>query len=233
MYIAICEDNLSEAAALKTKIENYMPNSILITRIDIFECAEKLLASDEVYDLVVLDCKLPDIDGVEAARLYREKNRFAAIIFVTAYIEYAAGGYEVDALRYLLKPISNDKLSEALVAFESSIRSDCTVEVRGLHEPFFVKSSEIMYIEAVGRKTVVRLVGTSVESHKSLAVFEQEIRSDAFFKTRRQFIVNMKYIRRKDGNELYMENGEKVIISRRTLANFNRAYINYLKFYGG
>ncbi len=233
MNIAICEDNISEANVLKVKIENYMPKSILITKIDIFECAEDLLGSDELYDLVVFDCKLPDMDGVEAARLYREKNRFATIIFVTAYIEYAAGGYEVDALRYLLKPISNEKLSEALVAFECSLRSDCTVEIRGMHAPFFVKASEIMYIEAVGRRTVVRLEGTAVESHKSLSVFEHEIRSDAFFKTRRQFIVNMKYIRRKDGNELYMENGEKVIISRRTLANFNKVYANYLKFYGG
>ncbi len=233
MNIAICEDNLSEANALSVKVENYMPKSILITAIDIYENAESLLQSDELYDLVIFDCKLPDMDGVEAARLYREKNRFAVIIFVTAYIEYAAGGYEVDALRYLLKPVSNEKLSEALVAFESSLRGDCTVEIRGLHEPFFVKSSEIMYIEALGRRTVVRLEGMSVESHKSLSVFEQEIRSDAFFKTRRQFIVNMKYIRRKDGNELYMENGEKVIISRRTLASFNKAYANYLKFYGG
>lgn len=233
MNIAICEDNISEATVLKIKIENYMPKSILITKIDVFESGGELLDSDEMYDLVIFDCKLPDMDGVEAARLYREKNRFAIIIFVTAYIEYAAGGYEVNALRYLLKPISNEKLSEALVAVESELRNDCTVEIRGLQEPFFVKSSEIIYIEAVGRRTVVRLEGTSVESHKSLSVFEQEIRSDAFYKTRRQFIVNMKYVRRKDGNELYMKNGEKVIISRRTLANFNKVYANYLKFYGG
>ncbi len=230
MKIAICEDNLIEAQQLAVQIENYMPKSIIISCIDIFESASQLLEDKTVYDLVFFDCKLPDSDGVEAARKYRSKNRFAAIIFVTAYIEYAAGGYEVDALRYLLKPISSEKLVEALIAFENGLRTDCTVEIKGSHEPLFVKSSEIMYIEAVGRKTIVRLEGGSVESHKTLSVFEREIRSDAFFRTRRQFIVNMKYIRRKDGSELYMENGEKVVISRRSVSDFNKQYANYLKF---
>jgi len=232
LNIAICEDNLQEAQSLKLRIEKYMPNSIVISDVDIFEDAGSLLESDVIYDLVVFDCKLPDMDGVEAAKLYKEKNRFAVVIFITAYIEYATGGYEVDALRYLMKPVSNEKLSEALVAFESRLKHECIVDIRGLHEPFFVKSTEIMYIESVGRRTIVRLQGMSVESHKSLAVFEKEIRSEAFYKTRRQFIVNMKYIRRKDGNELYMENGEKVTISRRSIAGFNKMYANYLKYNG-
>ncbi len=232
MNIAICEDNEMEAAQLKLKIENYMPKSIIITDIDIYTDAASFLESDKVYDLVVFDCSLPDMDGVEAAKLYRKKNPVAVIVFVTAFIEYATGGYEVEALRYLLKPVSNEKLSEALIAFENKLKSECTVEIRGQHDPYYVKSTDIMYIESVGRKTIVRLDGISVESHKSLAVFEQEIRCDTFFKTRRQFIVNMKYIRRKDGNELYIENGEKVIISRRRLADFNEKYANYLKFNG-
>lgn len=231
MNIAICEDNINEAQSIKIKVENYMPKSIIISSIDIFETAQELLDSATVYDLVIFDCKLPDMDGVEAAGIYKEKNRYAEIIFVTAFIEYAACGYEVDALRYLLKPVSNEKLSEALVAFENRLRHECVVEIKGSHEPFFVKSSEIMYIESVGRKTIVRLEGMSVESHKSLAAFERDIRSEAFFKTRRQFLVNMKYVRRKNGSELIMENGEKVSISRRSLMDFNKMYANYLKFY--
>lgn len=232
MNIAICEDNEMEATQLKLKIENYMPKSIIITDIDIYADATSFLESDKVYDLVVFDCSLPDMDGVEAAKLYRKKYPVAVIVFITAFIEYATGGYEVEALRYLLKPVCNEKLSEALIAFENKLKTECTVEIRGQHDPYYVKSTDIMYIESVGRKTIVRLDGISVESHKSLAVFEQEIRCDTFLKTRRQFIVNMKYIRRKDGNELYIENGEKVIISRRRLADFNEKYANYLKFNG-
>ncbi len=233
MNIAICEDNAAEAKDLEYRIMNYMPGSILVSSIDVYSSASDLLESDIVYELVVFDCKLPDMDGVQAARQYREKNRFAAIIFVTAFIEYAAGGYEVDALRYLLKPVSNDKLCEALVAFETSLKNEHTIELRGGHEPYFVKSSEIMYFESVDGKTLVRLEGMSVDTNKPLSAFEKEIRSDAFYKTRRNFIVNMKYIRRKDGNTLYMANGEKVIISRRCISGFNKSYSVYLKFYGG
>lgn len=230
MNIAICEDNEKEAEQLKLMIENYMPNSLLISDIDIYSNATLFLESEKVYDLVVLDCKLPDINGVEAAKLFRKKNSVAVIIFITAFLEYATGGYEVDALRFLLKPVNPKKLAEALVAFENKIKNECMVEIKGMYEPYYVKSTDIMYIEVVERKTIVRLDGNSVESHKTLAVFEKEIRSDAFFKTRRQFIVNMKFIQRKNGNELYMLNGEKVIISRRRLADFNEKYANYLKY---
>ena len=232
MNIAICEDNEMEAVQLKLEIENYMPKSIVISDIDIFNDAASFLGSKKVYDLVVFDCSLPNMDGVSAAKLYRKKNPVAVIIFVTAFIEYATGGYEVEALRYLLKPISKEKLSEALIAFENKIRSECMVEIRGQHEPYYVKSTDIMYIESVGRRTIVRLEDGDVESHKSLAAFEQEIRCTAFFKTRRQFIVNMKYIRKKEGNELYFQNGERATISRRRLAEFNEKYANYLKFNG-
>ena len=230
MNIAICEDNEKEAEQLKLMIENYMPNSLLISDIDIYSNATLFLESEKIYDLVVLDCKLPDINGVEAAKLFRKKNSVAVIIFITAFLEYATGGYEVDALRFLLKPVNPKKLAEALVAFENKIKNECMVEIKGMYEPYYVKSTDIMYIEVVERKTIVRLDGNSVESHKTLAVFEKEIRSDAFFKTRRQFIVNMKFIQRKNGNELYMLNGEKVIISRRRLADFNEKYANYLKY---
>ncbi|MBR3974785.1 MAG: response regulator transcription factor [Clostridia bacterium] len=230
MNIAICEDNEKEAVQLKLMLENYMPHSLLISDIDIYSNATSFLESEKIYDLVVFDCKLPDIDGVEAAKIFRKKNSVAAIIFITAFLEYATGGYEVDALRFLLKPVNPKKLAEALVALENKFKNECMLEITGQHEPYYAKSTDIMYIEVVERRTIVRFEDFSVESHKSLATFEQEIRSDAFFKTRRQFIVNMKFIQRKNGNEIYMQNGEKVIISRRRLADFNEKYANFLKF---
>ncbi len=230
MNIAICEDNEKEAVQLKLMLENYMPHSLLISDIDIYSNATSFLESEKIYDLVVFDCKLPDIDGVKAAKIFRKKNSVAAIIFITAFLEYATGGYEVDALRFLLKPVNPKKLAEALVALENKLKNECMLEITGQHEPYYAKSTDIMYIEVVERRTIVRFEDFSVESHKSLATFEQEIRSDAFFKTRRQFIVNMKFIQRKNGNEIYMQNGEKVIISRRRLADFNEKYANFLKF---
>ena len=118
MNIAICEDNEKEAVQLKLMLENYMPHSLLISDIDIYSNATSFLESEKIYDLVVFDCKLPDIDGVEAAKIFRKKNSVAAIIFITAFLEYATGGYEVDALRFLLKPVNPKKLAEALVALE-------------------------------------------------------------------------------------------------------------------
>lgn len=230
MKVAICEDILAEAENLKTRIEELMPNFCLQDRIVIFLSGEKLLASDTYYDLLFIDCKLPDMTGIELAKKIREKNMSSAIIFVTSYMEFAAEGYTVNALRYLMKPVSDEKLREALSVYNKHIQNDQTIELTGMHVPMFVKTSEIMYIESLGRSTLVRLGNRSVNSTKSLEVFMNEIHNDSFFRTSRQFIVNMKYITRKEKDHLVMDNGELVIVSRRRLSDFNNRYMRYLKY---
>lgn len=230
MKVAICEDIMEEASLLKSKIENYMPKSCFLTGIDLYATGTELLDAKTYYDLIFIDCRLPDMTGIELAQKLRERNNCSSIIFVTAFIEYATDGYKVNALRYLIKPVENDKLAEALVAYENHTKDDCTIELTGQHVPFFAKSSEIMYIESLGKRTVVRLKDQSVESAISLDTFLKDIQSSSFFRTSRQFIVNMKYISRKEKERLIMDNGEVVTVSRRKLAEFNKQYLNYLKF---
>ena len=73
MKVAICEDILAEAENLKTRIEELVPNC-LQDRIDIFLSGEKLLAADTYYDLLFIDCRLPDMTGIELAKKIRKKK---------------------------------------------------------------------------------------------------------------------------------------------------------------
>lgn len=229
MKIAICEDMLPEALSLQKKITEFLPAGCIADTIDIFSSGEELLSSDIYYDLLFIDCRLTDMSGIELAGRIRENNTTSVIIFVTSFLEYAADGYSVDALRYLLKPVDNNKLAEALLAFEKHSNREKTVEVTDTRTPIYAKPSEIMYIESLGRYSLIRLKDQSVNSAKSLDVFEKELQSDMMFRTSRQFIVNMKYIGRKEKDFLVMDNGEIVMISRRRLSEFNERYAYFLK----
>lgn len=230
MHIAIIEDKLTEAKTLKNQILRIADDSFTVSDIDLYSSATQFLNEGRYYDLMLIDCLLPDISGVELAKTIRQTNQATAFIFTTAYMEYAAEGYETNAIRYLLKPISDEKLREALICFTKKAEPDGMIELSGtIRNASYVKKTSIMYVEYVGRKVIVRLKDGSVESNKSMKAFESELGSDFFFRTSPRFLVNFKHISGKKDSILIMPNGEHVTISRRNLMPFNQAYIQFLK----
>lgn len=229
MRIAICEDNRTEAQSLLLKIVQSTEFIGEITEsIEIFPNGTELLNTEYKYELAFIDCRLPDMTGPELAKNLRKKNIEADIVFVTAYNEYAVEGYECGALRYLMKPISDRKLTEALSAYIKKQHTDGRIDIKTTGKPVAVKQSDIMYIEAVENKTIVRLDNADLNSRISLAEFERMLHYTTFFRTSRQFIVNMKYVQNLDKNSITMENGEYVKISRRNVNEFKKRYKQYL-----
>ncbi|MBQ7687912.1 MAG: response regulator transcription factor [Clostridia bacterium] len=230
MRIAIIEDNAAEAEQLRRKTEALLPKTCLPAFIDVYPSGAQFLKKNLFYELLLIDCLLPDMSGVELAKMIREKNRNSAVIFTTAYLEYASEGYETDALRYLLKPVQDEKLKEALESFARLETEDPVIELTGTtRHAVFTKASKILYVEYVNRRVVVRLEGNTVETQKTITQFEQTLSSDRFFRTSRHFLVNFQHITGKEQNMLIMRNGEHVAISRRKVVAFNHAYIHYLK----
>lgn len=230
MRIAIVEDNAAEADLLKEKTRRLLPEEFGAVQIDIYPSAQQYILSEQYYDLMLIDCLLPDLSGVDLAKTIRKTNSTTAFIFTTAYMDYAAEGYETNALRYLLKPVEDRKLQEALAHFAKTAANTSVVELTGTtRRAAYAQKSEIMYVEYVNRKIVVRLTNNSVESHRTMKEFESILGSEFFFRTSQRFLVNFKHIVEKNDKILVMENGERVMISGRKLMAFNQAYIQFLK----
>ncbi len=229
MRIAIVEDNAVEAQSLKEKTQNLLPVDLGLTQIDIYSSSHQFLDAGNYYDLLLIDCLLPDISGVELAKTIRRTNSSSAVIFVTAYMDYAVEGYETNAMRYLLKPIEDQKLKEALDYFAKYISNTSVIELTGTtRNASYTQITEIMYIEYINRKSVVRMAEKSVESHRTMKEFEKLLGNEFFFRTSQRFLVNFKHIIEKNDKTLVMKNGEHVSISGRKLIGFNQAYIRFL-----
>lgn len=230
MRIAIVEDSAADAKALKEMMLRLLPPELGLAQLDVYDGAADFLAADRYYELLLIDCLLPETSGVELAKTVRRTNTTSAIIFITAYMDYAAEGYETNALRYLLKPVEEEKLAEALTYFAGLQTRDAVVELTGTTRyAAFVKKSEILYVEYVGRKVVVRLEGRAVESHRTMKEFESLLGPDFFFRTAQRFLVNFSHIAEKNDKTLILDNGERVAISGRKLMPFNQAYIRFLR----
>ena len=114
MRIAICDDEERYRLELKTILNKLLIN--IDCDIDTFSDGNMLSADFRAnpYDLVFLDIEMPEVDGITLAKKLRSLSDKVYIVFLTSHIEYALEGYEVNALRYLTKPVNIDKLKEVI-----------------------------------------------------------------------------------------------------------------------
>ena len=230
MRIAICDDESVSAHRLASMVEKQMALLGFSAKTDVFLSAKELLASSVTYELLLLDCKLDAGTGIDVARALRERGSQAAIVFVTAYDEYVFEGYEVNAYRYLLKPVDPMVLRKTLSDFVSHYEREKYLDFVSGKRVVRLNLNEIMYIESSEKHSIVRHINGSYDTAVPIAELQARIGSYAFFRTHRRFIVNMKYIMEVDKNIIRLTNDERIEISRRNLAAFNKCYMSFLKY---
>ncbi|MBR4450866.1 MAG: response regulator transcription factor [Clostridia bacterium] len=230
MKIAICEDEKVIAEEISSHVKSYVNESGLEAVIDVFNSSEAFLRSATVYDLALLDIVFSGKSGIDAAREIRKRGLKTAVVFITSYNEYVYEGYEVGAFRFLLKPIDGNALKHTITDFITAYKEKSHIVIPVDKRIFNVDLEKVMYIEASEKHSIVRCLDETYQSTKSISDYQAEIQSLRFFRTHRRFLVNMKYITEINGNIIILSNGEKVEISRRNIANFNKCYMNFLKY---
>ncbi|MBQ7637396.1 MAG: response regulator transcription factor [Clostridia bacterium] len=235
MRIGICEDDGPVAALLKKQIEIFFDKKGLCYELETYPDGASMLADPEGFDLVFLDCRLPDMNGLEVAAKLGMRDEKPVPVFISAYSEYVFKSFEVGAFRYLVKPINEAELGEALTAFLKGYKKDIVIEIPVAGKKEYLRASNIVYIESERKFSIVRFYTEKdatvkfYESKKSLSQFMQVISGPDFFRTHKRYLVNLKYISRIENGVIYLSVGEQVEISRRNLTQFNKAYNEYLK----
>lgn len=156
----------------------------------------------EPVDLLFLDIQMPGLDGLDFAKVLGGKSR---IVFTTAFSQYAVDSYKVNAVDYLLKPVSYaDFLTAASKARDQRAAEDISIPSVPSDEPrsFFVKSDyrlvricvpDILYVECLKDYVKIYLDGTErpVLSLTSMRTVEESLPSSNFMRVHRSYIVNM------------------------------------------
>jgi two-component system LytT family response regulator len=190
-------------------------------------------------DLILLDVQMPVKTGFD---LLQELEKLPAVIFTTAYDEYAIRAFEVNALDYLLKPIDPKRLSDAvqkLLAIDEkevlfsenrteirlSLSESDQVFVKDGEKCWFVKLAEIRLFESVGNYARVFFGSNKPLILKSLNSLEERLDPRTFFRANRKHIVNLRMIERVEpffngGLLLEIKGGEKIEVSRRQAVRF-------------
>lgn len=231
MKIAICDDEKNLRDGLKSMTVKYFNNVNLTCGIDVFEDFKSFFVKNHDYDLVFLDYSIPGDDtGIEFAKKLRQENSEIFIIFLTSFPEHVFESFSLNTFRYIIKPIEEKVLKEALESFVAIYQSERKIMVNFLDKNYCFDIDEVMYIEADKKMTVVRTTASSYRSNRNISTYEAEINNSHFFRTHRSYIVNMKYISSYERKIITLTNGELVMISPKRYDEFEKNYFNYLKF---
>lgn len=160
-------------------------------------------------DVVLLDIRMPEMDGIRCAKELNELTNPPAIIFVTAYDHYAIAAFKAHAIGYLLKPANKEELTEAL-ARASTLNSAQLNEIRRLEDPMvqltrqhiaarthrgveLIPLHDIYFFTADQKYVQVRHKNGTVLIDETLKELEQEF-GNAFFRIHRNALINLDYL---------------------------------------
>lgn len=239
MHIAICEDEQVSRDFENKLIQDWAQKKGIQVFVDVYSSAEKFLfeAEDKIeYDLLLLDIQMGKMNGVELARILRKRGFSGDLIFLTGIRDFAIEGYEVGAVRYILKPADEKNLPPVLdlVYDQWQHKANEVFLLQTGTEITKIPLEQIIYFEADGH--YVRLVGKK----KSGEVFEKQwkasfgtvtadVEEKDFFCLRRGLLVNLKHITKITRTECILSNNEIVPVARNNYQALNEAFISFYK----
>ena len=177
-------------------------------------------------DLLFLDVQMPECDGFDVLEMLG-KYLPPAVVFVTAYDQYALRAFEAGALDYLLKPFDNPRFDRALVRAKQAIQRGKSeprklerLAIKSVGQIAFVKISEIDWIEAADYYACLHVGPRTHLLRRSMTDLEEELDPAVFCRIHRSTIVNLARVQKmeigKDGEyEVRLDNGTTLRMSRR------------------
>ena len=229
MRIAICDDEEMYRIQLKSVLDKILVNADC--DIETFADGNRLSEAfaQEPYDLVFLDIEMPAVDGITLARHLRAKSEKVFIVFLTGHVEYALEGYEVNALRYLTKPVDIDKLKEVIRYVQDKQGSGRQIIVKEDGEQLLIDIADVIYMESMNQN--VRIVTAKGEHviRYNIGDFEQQLAGDGFFRIHRGYLVALAKVKKLAKNDVIMEDGTTLPVSRSNIKPLKDALYAYVE----
>ena len=234
MHIAICEDEKVVLDFESSLVNEWAAGCGCPLQLDTFISSEQFLFESEdkaPYDILIFDIQMKNMNGMELAKTLRSRGCKAVIIFITGVPDYAIEGYEVGAVRYILKPVKREVLF--------SLLDSLYCEYQKCSQNFFVLGQgsdvekinfeKIVYIEARGHYVFMK--GTDFEREWK-AVFSETSASfegQGFFCLRRGLLVNLLHVNKICRTECVLDNNEVLPVARGVYKELNEAFISFFK----
>ena len=229
---AICDDEPIMMQEISNQLSQYM-NERKITSYSVanFSNGCALLESDCNFDIVFLDIQMDNLDGIETAKILRQRKNHSLLIFVTVLKEYVFHAFEVEAYDYLLKPLDSDHFQRTMDRAIRTLaqRAGKSIVIQRGSSCDVVPLTQIVYCEVQGRKVYVHQSnGKIIDYYDNLENFERQMDS-RFFRCHRSYLVNLDYVRGCDTGLVTLSLGAQIPVSRLRERDLIQTLLRYMK----
>lgn len=237
IQIAVCDDDKREVKGLKKRLAEYESNSDVSFQTSFYDKPEELLRDLEdsaACEIYLLDILMPGVSGIEIGRKIREKNENAVIIYVTSSPDFALDAFGVFAQRYLLKPVKEEdfrKVMDYAVMCSKQVPRFFSVKTSDGQQMFMY--DDIEFIENKSRAIHIHTrEGQEIKSKFIRQSFESLMQDvlleNNFIQVHKSYIINMEYVQVYSYNQLTMQSGELIPVSRNRQVEVKRKYLQYM-----
>ena len=178
-------------------------------------------------DLIFLDIRLPQTDGVTLGKKIKQMYSESFLVFVTAYAEYTVKGYEANAFRYLLKPITEDMVRNLLMDMKVESSKQKKLSVKTKNGEIMISLRDLIYISAEDKYTVLYTKANHYISDLSLTRYEEQLTGYGFFRIHRKYLVNMYHHKGIQAGKVLLYNDCELPISKKRLADYQSGLFRY------
>ena len=229
MRIAVCDDEELFRIEFKSVLDKVLINAEY--DIDTFSGGSSLYEAflKNPFDLVFLDIEMPGIDGITLAKRLRAVSENVQIVFLTSHIEYALEGYEVNALRYLVKPVDMNKLSVVLKYIQDKKNNSRQIMIKQEGEDIVIDINDVIYMESMDKN--VRIVTSKSEyiTRYNISDYEEELKNSGFLRIHRGYLISLSKVKKIVKNDVVMDGDISLPVSRSNIKALKDALYAYVE----
>lgn len=235
--LVLCDDNSADLETLRLSADNYINRHGFDGETVCFTSPEEVLRFSENSDesgavVYLLDVIMPETDGIALGKRIRERDKSAAVIYISSSQEYLLDAFSVRAFSYLLKPFSEEKLFSELDECLSKVKvQPQKLSIKTVDGIVLLALSEIIAVEYLDHRLIFHLTESQkIESAYRKQSFDIQakelLETGAFLKIAASYLLNYQNIRGIKADEFIMSDGSKYKITRK-YADARKKYIDY------
>ena len=230
MNVAVLDDEPEDVRLLAGYLERFQSEYEVPMQIHTFYGSIDFLEEFAgEYDIIFLDIKMPDSDGLTVAREIRRRDPAVAIIFVTIMAQYAIQGYEVNAIDFMVKPVGYFNFAEKLekaIRFNQA-RGNKDILLMGEDGVVRLTASQLLYAEKDKNDLIYHTTVGVFQKRGSMKALKESLQGLPFAECTSGCLVNLTRVQRIGKESVFLPDAE-LPLSRRMKKDFTQRYIEYI-----
>lgn len=228
--IGLVDDDLNHLELIKSFLDQYEKEKEIRFKIEEFHNGLNFVEDYKGdLDVVFLDIEMPHMDGMTAAKRIREIDSSLGIVFVTNMAQYAIHGYEVNAIDFIVKPLSyyvfTDKLEKAIHFSQKNTEKEYVIQTEDLIVR--LNYSQILYVEKDKNYLMFHTDEGQYRTRGTMTALEEKLREEGFSKCISGCLVNLRYVTKMIKDTVWLKD-MPLPISRQRKKEFKEDFMRYL-----